>query len=231
MSGVNYNERTFIAGPTESGKSELLNVVFSQFQCQRLLYDTKGHEWTIKGVEPVSDPAAIDWSQPIIHYVTTTTEVGEADEVFSQAERRLDLVVAVHELGDLCEYHTNKTPQSVNRYLAQGGANGRGFLGASQEPVDMPKRAKKEINHAFTMTPPMSAEHLHEVAKTVGGGIGGSEMHEELQHLHREQGDHSFIHWPRGALQEPTAYPPLPEWMRKQSIVSRRRAHARDRAR
>jgi len=42
--GVRYHERAFFAGPTESGKSELLNFVFSGFRCQRLLYDTKGHE-------------------------------------------------------------------------------------------------------------------------------------------------------------------------------------------
>jgi hypothetical protein len=228
--GVNFNERIFIAGPTESGKSELVNVTFSMFNCQRLLYDTKGHEWSIADVEPVSDPAAIDWSQPIIHYVTASTEIAEAEEVFGQAEKRVDLVVAVHELGDLCEYHTNKTPASVNRYLAQGGANGRGFLGASQEPVDMPKRAKKEINHAFTMTPGMSPEHLQEIAKIVGGTTG-VEMAAELEALHRESGDHSFIHWPRGALQEPVAYPPLPASMRSQSIVKRRRPHARERSR
>src|SRR3978361_1548337 len=134
MSGVRYHERAFFAGPTESGKSELLNFCLSGFRCQRLLWDSKGHEWTVPGVEPVSDPAAIDWTQPFIHYVTTTTEVAEVDEVFAQAEKRPDLVVAVHELGDLCEYTTNKTPASVNRYLAQGGAKGRGFLGASQEP-------------------------------------------------------------------------------------------------
>jgi hypothetical protein len=229
--GVNYHERIFIAGPTESGKSELLNFTFSQFHCQRLLYDTKGHEWTIEGVEPVSDPAAIDWSQPIVHYVTTTTDVAEADEVFSQVALRHDLVVAVHELGDLCDYHTNRTPGSVNRTLSQGGAKGLGFYGASQEPVDMPKRAKKEINHAFTMAPAMSAEHLAEVAKFVGGGISGAQMAEEINTLHQQSGDHSFIHWPRGALQEPTAWPPLPDWMRQQSIVKRRRPHARERSR
>lgn len=231
MTGVNYHERIFIAGPTESGKSELLNFTFSQFHCQRLLFDTKGHEWTIEGVEPVSDPAAIDWSQPVIHYVTTSTDVREVDEVFAVAEQRVDLVVAVHELGDLCEFTTNKTPASVNRYLAQGGSNGRGFLGASQEPVDMPKRAKKEIQHAFTMAPAMSAEHLEEVAKFVGGGITGRAMEEEIHAHHREHGDHAFIHWPRGALQEPTAWPPLPDSYRAQSIVKRRKPHARERTR
>ena len=145
MAGIRYNQRTFIAGPTESGKSDLMNVLFSEVKCQRMLVDTKGHEWSIAGVEPVSDPAMIDWREPIIHYVTTGTEVEEIDELFGRAEQQRDLVVAVHELGDLCEYTTQKTPGSVNRYLAQGGANGRGFFGASQLPVDMPKRARSEV--------------------------------------------------------------------------------------
>jgi hypothetical protein len=228
---VSYFERTFVAGPTESGKSELINLLFSQFRCQKMLYDSKGHEWSIPGVEPVSDPAGIDWTQPIIHYVTTTTDVAEVDEVFSQAEQRHDLVVVVHELGDLCNYTTNLTPASVNRYLAQGGAKGRGFVGASQEPVDMPKRAKKEINHAFTMAPAMSPEHLAEVAKFVGGRVSGGEMADELEELQKESGDHSFIHWPRGALLEPTRWPPLPDELRRQIIVKRTRPHARERSR
>ena len=231
MSGVRYHERAFFAGPTESGKSELLNFCLSGFRCQRLLWDSKGHEWTVPGVEPVSDPAAIDWAQPFIHYVTTTTEVGEVDEVFSQAEKRPDLVVAVHELGDLCEYTTNKTPASVNRYLAQGGAKGRGFLGASQEPVDIPKRAKKEINHAFFMAPPMSREHLAEVSKFVGERLTPDELVAELKAVHVEHGDHSFIHLPRGALQEPTHWAPLSEELRGQIVVKRRETHARERSR
>jgi hypothetical protein len=236
--GVRYHERAFFAGPTESGKSELLNFIFSGFRCQRLLYDTKGHEWTIPGVEPVvGDPAAIDWTQPIIHYVTTTTEVAEADEVMGQvasmikAHQHRDLVIAVHELGDLCEYETNRTPKSVNLILAQGGSKGIGWLGASQEPIDIPKRAKKEINHAFTMTPAMSREHLAEVSKFVGERATATEMAQELRELHAESGDHSFIHWPRGALQQARAWPPLPDWMRERNIVKRRIPHARERSR
>lgn len=224
---VRFHERVFVGGPSESGKSELLNVMFSQFRCQRLLYDSKGHEFTIAGVEPVSDPAAIDWSQPIIHYVTSTTEVAEADAVFQQAEKVPDLLVCVHELGDLCEYHTNKTPQSVNRYLAQGGAHGRGFLGGSQEPVDMPKRAKKEINHAYTMAPAMSRAHLDEIGSIVG--VPGAEMEKELHELMSEHGPHSFIYWPKGALQEPTSWGPLPDWLRSSNVVQRRLRHARER--
>lgn len=230
MTGVRFNERVLVVGPTESGKSELLNVLFSDMACQRLLFDTKGHEWTIEGVEPVSDPAAIDWQQPIIHYVTSGTDLAEVTAVFEQCCQRRDLVVCVHELNDLSGYSTNRTPEVVNRYLSQGGANGRGLLGATQMPVDMPKRARSEVQHVFTLAPPIDEEHLKVVCRIVGG-LSAEEMREEIEAAQREHGEHAFIHWPKGALQEPTQWPPLPPWMRDANIVKRREAHARERAR
>jgi hypothetical protein len=227
--GVRFNERALVVGPTESGKSEFLNVLFSQFQCQRLLVDSKmGGEWTIAGVEPVSDPAAIDWAQPVIHYVTASTEPEEAGELFGRCCERRNLVVCVHELNDLTGYQTQRTPETVSRYLAQGGANGLGLLGASQEPVDMPKRARSMIQHCFTMAPPIDEEHLKVICRIVSG-VSAAEMREEIEAVQREHGNHAFIHWPRGALLEPVAYPPLPDWMRKQNIVQRRNPHARER--
>lgn len=238
MSGVRWHERAFFAGPTESGKSELLNYVLSGFRCQKLLWDSKGHEWSIPGVEPVSDPAAIDWTQEWVHYVTSSPEVAEVEEVFAQVMptggvgtvSRENLVIAVHELGDLCGYQTNACPPSVNRVLAQGGAKGIGFLGASQEPVDIPKRAKKEVNHVFAMTPPMAREHLGEVSKFVGERMTSAELVSELKAAHEELGDHAFIHLPRGAKQEATTYPPLPPEHRKAIVVQRRQVHARERS-
>jgi hypothetical protein len=217
-------------GPTESGKSELLNVLFSEMRCQRLLFDTKGHEWTIAGVEPVSDPEAIDWQQPIIHYVTMGTDLDEVKAVFGQCCQRKNLSVCVHELNDLSGYSTNRTPEVVNRYLSQGGANGRGLLGATQMPVDMPKRARSEVQHVFTLAPPIDEDHLKVLCRIVGG-ISAEEMGEEIAAVQVEHGEHAFIHWPKGALQEPTAFPPLPDHVRANNIVQRREAHARERAR
>lgn len=229
MSGIRYHERLLVAGPSESGKSELLNLFFSEMQCQRLLYDSKD-EWSIPEVEPVRDPSWIDWREPIIHYIPTSTEVEEVDQVFLQAiEQRSGLWVCVHELGDLCEYNTNKTPNSVNRYLAQGGAKGRGFGGASQEPVDMPKRAKKEINHCYTMAPAMSDEHLAVIAAIVSN-TSRQEMREEIEEVEREHGPHSFMYWPRGSLRQPESFPPLPDWMRERIIVGRQESHPSERA-
>lgn len=226
MDGPAFHERVFIAGPTESGKSELLNVLFSGFRCQRVLVDTKGHEWSIDGVEPVEgDPSAIDWREPVIHYVTASTEVGEIDELFQRLTTRRDLVVAVHELGDLCGYVTQRTPESVNRYLAQGGAKGRGFLGATQLMVDMPKRARTEVQHAYVMVPPMDLDHLRGVCRMVEGA-SPERMRSDLDEHESECGPYSFIHYPKGARREPTWWPPLPDHLRAEAIVRRHHAHA-----
>jgi energy-coupling factor transporter ATP-binding protein EcfA2 len=97
--GIVHHDRVFIAGRTGSGKSELINVLFSGFACQRLLVDTKD-EFDIPGVERVRDVAAIDWSEPIIHYVDSSSQAGEFDELFEACLRRRHLVVAVHELAE-----------------------------------------------------------------------------------------------------------------------------------
>jgi hypothetical protein len=229
--GIRFNERVLIVGPTESGKSELANVLFSRVRCQRLLYDSKmGGEWAVAGVEPVSAPDAIDWSAPIIHYVPASADIEEGGEVFARCCRRRNLVVCVHELNDLTGYQTQRTPESVNRYLAQGAANGLGLIGASQEPVDMPKRARSMIQHAFTMAPPIDEEHLKVVCRIVSG-ISAGEMRAEILATEAEHGEHSFIHWPRGAKQEPHSFPPLPSWMLGESVVKRKRPHARERSR
>ena len=218
--GIRYSDRVLVAGQSGSGKSELTNYLFSCFRCQRLLLDTKGGEWVIPGVEPVSDPEAIDWREPLIHYQTATTGVDEIDGLFTAANERRNLVIAVHELGDLCEHSTNKTPASVNRYLAQGRAWGRGLIGASQLPVDMPKRAKTEAGHIFVFVPPLGKEHLAVVAGAIEG-ISVDELKAELEAIEREHGEHTFLYFRKGRGGECTVWEPLPEHLRGQIIVRR----------
>lgn len=220
MQGIEYNQRVFVAGQTRSGKSEFLNLLFSQFRCQRFLLDTKGGEWRVPNVEPTTDAAEIDWREPIIHFVTQTSEVEEIEELFGALNGRRDLVACVHELGDLCGHSTNRTPPAVNRYLAQGGAWGRGLLGASQLPVDMPKRAKTEVQHIFTFAPPLGRDDLQTIAKMISG-IKADELKAMLEEAEREFGRHTFIWFPKGAGGEPTIYPPLPKHLRDRIIVKR----------
>lgn len=220
MDGIEYKQRVFVAGQTRSGKSELLNLLFSSFRCQRFLLDTKGGEWSIDGVEQSTDVAMIDWRQPIVHFVTQTSEVDEVDELFQALNRRRDLVVCVHELGDLCGHSTNRTPASVNRYLSQGGAWGRGLLGASQLPVDMPKRAKTEVQHVFAFAPPLGRDDLETIAQMLSG-IDAARLKAMLEDAEREFGPHTFIWFRKGAGAGPVIYPPLPQHLRDRIIVRR----------
>lgn len=219
--GIGYSDRVFVAGQNGSGKSELVNYLWSQMRCQRLLLDTKGGEWVVPGVEAVRDPEAIDWQAPIIHYVTQTTGTDEIDDIFRRANERRNLSIAVHELGDLCEHSTNKTPASVNKYLAQGRAWGRGLIGASQLPVDMPKRAKTEVQHVFVFVPAIAEEHLAVVARAIEG-VSVRELKAELEDVEAECGEHAFIHFPKGrGGSGPTVWEPLPEHLRAKIIVRR----------
>jgi hypothetical protein len=94
----------------------------------------------------------------------------------------------------------------------------------------MPKRAKKEINHAYTMAPAMSLDHLAVIAGIVPD-VTAPEMKEEIEAAEAEHGPHAFVYWPRGSLREPEAFPPLPAWMRERIVVRRRERHPRERAR
>src|SRR5947209_8292263 len=62
-----YNQRLYAFGYTGTGKSEILNLLFSGVACQKLLIDNKP-EFAIDGVEPVRDVEEIDWREPVIHY-------------------------------------------------------------------------------------------------------------------------------------------------------------------
>ena len=75
------------------------------------------------------------------------------------------------------------------------------------------------------MVPAMDEDHLKVVCRMIEG-VSTKQMRQELEEHEREHGPHSYVHWPKGAQQEPTYWPPQPEWKRAESIVSRRQAHA-----
>lgn len=220
MSGVAYNQRVFVAGQTRSGKSEILNYLFSSIRCQRLLLDTKGGEWVIPGVAPTIDAAAIDWRQPTIHFVTQTTGTDEIAELFDALNQRRHLLVCCHELGDLCSFNANATPASVDAYISKGGAWGRGLFGGSQRPRQMPTRMKTEIQHVYITTPPMSKADMTEI-EDMGLPVDRGELAPMVKQLGLDLGEYAFLHLPKGAGMEPVAWPPLPEHLRGQIIVRR----------
>lgn len=215
---IDFNDRTLVLGYTGSGKSELLNAHFSTMRCQRVLVDTKD-EWTIPGVEAVSDPEAIDWREPIVHFVGRTGALEEIDGLFAAAYDHRPLVVCVHELGDLCDFVPSRTPPHVNAYLSKGRSHGLGLLGASQRPVEMPKRAKTEAQHVFAFTPRMSPEDVETIARMMDASP--RDLGRWLDECHENKGPYSFLWFDRRA-REITRWPALPEHVRAKSAINRR---------
>lgn len=216
--GISYNDRTLVLGYTGSGKSELLNHHFSAMRCQRLLIDTKD-EWAIAGVPRAATVAELDWSAPILHYCPPTNDLEEFDHLFRQAFHRQHLSVCVHELADLCDFRPNAAPRAVRDYLSKGRAHGLGLLGASQRPVEMPKRALTEAQHVFIVVPRMSGADLDAIASMVDRPP--AEVAQLLDGLHETEGNHSFM-WFDRASREFIRCRPLNNATRARGIIRKR---------
>lgn len=216
---IAFNQRTLVLGKTRSGKSELLNAQATQLRCQRVIYDSKA-EWIVRGTEPVADVDAIDWRQPIVHFVPGEDVKGDAERFFRTAfERPGALVVVVHELADLCEYRAAATPAPVNRYIRQGGAHGKGLLAASQRPVEMPVSARSEPEHVFLFVPGLQRDDMEAVAAMMHLSL--NELEAAMQRLQQELGAYSFAYYQRDT-NELTFCPPLPASVRRKTVITRR---------
>lgn len=217
MNDLKYNDRLFCAGPTGSGKSTLLNVLFSQLRCQRVLIDTKD-EWAIDDVEIVRDPAAIDFTQPIIHY-RGCRSLDEVDELFARLHRRRQIVVCVHELADLCDDQPNRAPGSLREYIRKGRAHGQGLLGGSQRPVGMPRQARTEAQHIVYVLPRLDPDDHQIVVKMCeGAGPGVIEAGLATAESLSPTGEHGFVTYSkRGRVLK--ASPPLPPHVLARSVV------------
>jgi hypothetical protein len=217
---IAYNDRVLVLGATGRGKSVLLNHLGDSFRCQRLVIDTKGHEWAIPGVEPVSTAAELDWRLPILHYASTSAgDLAELERVFSAAYERRNLLVVVHELADLCDFQPNQTPRSVKTYVSMGRAHGLGLLGGSQRPVEMPKRSRTEVEHVFIFPRPDPGD-MPVLAQLAG--VEREELLALLEQVHAEHGLHGFLWVRRGAAERLVRCPPLPEGLTRRSLATKR---------
>lgn len=213
MSAVAYNERVLVLGDTGSGKSELINHLFSQMRCQKVLVDTKD-EWSIAGVEPARSARAIDWRLPVIHFQPADDGPGEFDAFFTAALRRRHLSVCVHELSDVCDYNANRTPRGVRAYISKGRAHGLGLIAGSQRPVEIPKRARTDLQHAIAIGPPLDADDLRTVTPIFRLSM------DELTDAMLELPPYGFLWYGRDARQL-TICDPLPASVRSRSTVRR----------
>lgn len=227
MSGLRYNDRVVVYGDTGAGKSELINFLWEGFRCQRILADTKD-EFSVPNparpeemLQPVHDPGDVDWRAPVIHYVPSTDEPEEMGELFELAYRMPGArVVAVHELSDVCGFNANKTPGSFNSYVSKGRAHGKGLLGGSQLPVNMPTRAATLAQHIMVAVPRFVREDdMRAIAKAVGQET--DVLNRQLDELHATFGDHAYV-WFNRRARTLSACRPLSEAHRSRITIRRR---------
>jgi energy-coupling factor transporter ATP-binding protein EcfA2 len=221
VSGVRFNDRALLVGSTGSGKSELLNWLFANLRCQRLLLDSKD-EFSVRGddgrlVEPVSDVESIDWSERTVHFKTSPIAGPEDyDALFERCYSRRNLVVVVHELADVCDFNPNRTPRWFNAYVSKGRARGLGLYAGTQRPVQVPVRARTENEHVFMVGERLVNRNDHaEVASWMGQHPAElarliDRVQEQLGGEPDEQGRRHAYLWFQRASQSVTACPPLP---------------------
>jgi hypothetical protein len=220
-----YNDRLYALGYSTSGKSEVLNVIFSGLRCQRLLIDNKP-EFAIPELEPVHHPDSIDWTAPLIHYQPAPgSDASQYEEIFAEAFTRRGLVVCVHELGALVDYNANRAGRYLISYMSQGARLGLGLLAGTQRPVWVPTAGTSEAKHVLVFTPQLArrddnAAAADAISPVDGQPVATDDLLSELTQLHADHGPWSFLwkHRDTGTL---TAFPPLPESIRAQSIVKR----------
>lgn len=220
-----YNDRLLAFGYSGSGKSEVLNVIFSGVECQKLLIDTKP-EFFIDDVDVARTPGEIDWAQPIIHYQPLPgSDCSQFEEIFGAAFTRRGLVICAHELGALVDYNASRAGRYLISYLSQGARLGLGALVGAQRLVYIPVAAQTEANHALVFTPQLARREDNDAAAQTlspvnGAPLSTNEMIAELSALHHEHGDHSFL-WKARRTGQLIAFPPLPDDVRSLSIVHR----------
>jgi energy-coupling factor transporter ATP-binding protein EcfA2 len=220
--GIRWHDRVFVVGYTGSGKSEVLNLLFSQLRNQKLLLDTKP-EFTIPGVQPVSRVPDIDWSQPIIHYRDLANSLEDYDELFYEAHHRRNFTVCCHELADLCEDQPNRAPEWVRKSLRKGNVFGNGVLGGTQRPVGMPRQGRTEAQHVIYMVPQLDPDDHQIVAKMMQRTVPELDrLLGEASQLAPDPNEpvYSAVWFDRRAGQV-TLVPPLPAHVRRRILVRR----------
>lgn len=218
-----YNDRLYALALTRSGKSELLNVIFSGLACQRLLLDPKP-EFSIPGHEPVSTPDEIDWTAPLIHYKPAPgSDCAQYEQIFAQAFTRRGLTICAHELAALVDYQPNRAGRYMISYCAQGGALGLGLLAGTTRPKLVPTAAIAEATHVICLPPQLARREDTQAAAEALSPVGdlpltGDDLAGELAHLPR----YGFLWKDRRQEGAPLhSFPPLPEAVRRLSIVQR----------
>ncbi len=177
---IGYQERTLLAGMTQSGKSELANYLFSLLRVRRIVIDSKG-EWTLPGVKcwhlrardregARFEVDGIDWQAPIIHI--RHAWLGHGDGSREQLEALFARIArlpppsttVLHEAYAVSS--ATWTPAGLLQHVTAGQGRGHGLIVCTQRPRNIATVLKTEASHVFVF-PPLTTDDLDEAISGV----------------------------------------------------------------
>jgi hypothetical protein len=186
---VRHNDRVFVQGKTDSGKSVFAHHLFDQFPAtRRTCIDPKGRLQL--GVEPARYPAALDLAAPLSHYIPSELEDDEYQELF-----RLIWFAGGPRLIWLDESYgptrAGWAPKFLRIIVQQGREHDIGLIACSQRPVNVESTLRSEAEHVFMFVPRTTKKDVD----TLAGDIGRDPnvLAFELDGLLEQEGAHSHL--------------------------------------
>jgi hypothetical protein len=205
---VRHNDRVFIQGKTESGKTVLAGHLFSHFSgCRRTIIDVKGK--LNAGVEPARSPAELDLAAPLSHFIPSSLTDAEYEEVF----HRLFYAGGPRVIWLDESYgptRKNYAPQGLRLIVQQGREHDIGLIACSQRPVNVEVTLVSEAEHVFVFVPRPITKDLETIAANIG--VETSALARNLDQLLAGEGQHSHLWYCRRQDQLYDCAPLPPDW-------------------
>jgi hypothetical protein len=202
---IKHNDRVFIQGKTDSGKTALARYLFNSFfGTRRTCIDPKGR---LQLNAPVARaPHELDLAAPVSHYIPGELEDEEYEEVFRRLwwARGPRLLWIDESCGPT---RAGYAPKHLRFIIQQGREEDMGLIACSQRPVNVEMTLRSEAEHVFIFVPRTTKSDV----KTIAGDIGREpdELAAELDALLVEHGPWSHLWYCRNT-NELTRCAPLP---------------------
>jgi hypothetical protein len=191
---IKHNDRVFIQGKTDSGKTVLARHLFDSFDAtRRTCIDPKGRI-VLPGIVPARTPAELDLAAPVSHYIPSELEDEEYEELF-----RLLWFAGGPRLIHLDESagptRAGWAPKYLRFVIQQGRERDIGLIACSQRPVNVESTLRSEAEHVFMFVPRTTKKDV----ETMAGDIGRepAEIAGQLDSLLAEEGLWSHLWYAR----------------------------------
>lgn len=187
---IRHNDRVLIIGKNQSGKTILARHLAQQFTGCRLTFIDPKHGEINLGVEPARTPADLDLEAPVSHYVPTTLEDDEYEELFELLwwTRGPRVIWLDEAFGPT---RAGWAPKGLRHIVQQGTKHDLGLIACTQRPVNIETTLRSEAEHVFLFVPALTMIDLKTIAPDIGQETYN--LKQELSDLLEEQGLFSHL--------------------------------------